>query len=155
VSVVLAIVGSLAVVAGIVGVAMRGAKADLAASELPIAKQNEALQSVGSELGLVYVPSDGYGELRGQHANVAVTVRFHNAYYDYWIQIRVPGSKRLLGAAKTKFREAKVRIAGDELLVEPRVTKEKAGRAWHWVILDPAELRRWIDEVATLAATKN
>lgn len=152
---VLAIVGTVAVVAGIVGVILRGAKADIAASDAPIAKQNDVLQIVGKELGLVYVPAEGYGELRGRHANVSVTVRFLRESNVFGLQICVPGTKQMVDDAKLKFPDAKVRRVGDELVVEPRATKEVTGRFWHWVIFDPAELRRWIDEVATLAATKN
>ncbi|MFN0246644.1 MAG: hypothetical protein ACKV2T_07030 [Kofleriaceae bacterium] len=148
----LAIVGSLVVVVGIVGVLLRSAKSDLAASAPTIAKQNEAFQVVGKELGLVFVPSETYGELRGRIGSVGVTVRFGFESLVYAMQIRVVGPKHLADNLTAKLPDSKVRVIGDELVVEPRIVKEKHGKLWHYVIVDPAVLRRWIEDAVSVVA---
>lgn len=148
----LAIIGSLVVVGGIIGLIARGAKKDVAASQGPIAQQNEIFLAVGKELGLAYTEdADSYGELRGERAGVPVSVRIANAYLAHWIQIRARAPKDVVAAVKKKFPKTKVRFADGEIVVEPAIDAVRAGRTRHWVILDAAELRRWIDDVANAA----
>ena len=163
---VIAIIGGIAIVAGIALGLVRWSRSRHIARHVLVSSVNAMMKRVADELGLGFLPErpydhpslgriESFAALEGELHGAGVAIRISNEYaddYDYWMQIRVRATKAHAKQAKQRFPAFHTRFEDGWLVLEPRVKRIKTGPYTHRLILDGAVLRGLIEDVARFAS---